>query len=108
MIFTSLLGFPRGAQNAKCVEHFDFPVNVSRCTGSLCWCQVDGGSPSLWRVQAAVSSNSTKEEETACHGCEAGTNPAPYGPSCDYACVQALLSRVSFHRASDKKSDACV
>src|SRR5882757_5482727 len=95
----------RGGPECECVEHFDLPVNVSRCTGSLCWCQSTAGVHRLWRVQAAVSSNSG-EEETACHGCEAGTNPAPYGPSCDCACGQALLSRVSFHQASDKKSDA--
>src|SRR5260370_39403905 len=105
MIFTSLLGFRRGAKKCECVEHFDFPVNVSRCTGSLCWCQSTAGVHLSGGVQAAVSSNS-EEEETACRGCEAGTSPAPYGPSCDCAYVQALPSRVSFHRASDKKSDA--
>src|SRR6266436_1625062 len=97
--FSDSKGGPRMRMRGACL-----PVNVSRCIGSLSWYQVDGGSPSLWLVLAAVSSNS-KEEETACRGCEAGTNPAPYGPSCDCACEQALPSRVSFHRASDKKSD---
>jgi hypothetical protein len=36
----------------------------------------------------------------------ADVNPALYELSCDYACVQALLSRVSSHLVSDKKSDA--
>src|ERR1700692_3223937 len=27
----------------QCVEHFDFPVDASRCIGSLCWCQSTAG-----------------------------------------------------------------
>ena len=66
---------------------------------------VDGGSPSL-AIQAAVSSNSEDEEESGRRGCGAVTNPAPYGPSCDYVCELVLLSLVSSHLVSDKKNDA--
>jgi hypothetical protein len=43
-----------------------FPVNVSRYTGSLCWCQSTAGVHRSGGFQAAVSSNS-REEETAGH-----------------------------------------
>jgi hypothetical protein len=43
-----------------------FPVNVSPIYRLSLLVPVDGGSPSLWLVQAAVSSNS-REEETAGH-----------------------------------------
>ena len=51
-------------------------------------------------------SRQTSLRETAILAAELIFNPALYEPSCDYACVQALLSHVSSHLVLDKKSDA--
>jgi hypothetical protein len=64
---------------------------------------VDGGSPFAglfwWPSLQAC------DWEMACHGYKnRNLNPALYEPSYDYACVRVLLSHVSSHLVSDKKS----
>jgi len=82
------------------------PVKKSYCQGSLrrgrlmAGVHLSGGSGGrLFRL-------STRGGDGLPWLWELVTNPAPYGPSCDYAYVPALLLRASSHLVSDKKSDA--
>jgi len=70
------------------------PVILSRSVSSLsAGCQWDGGSSIALTIQRAVSfilSKSKRRRPAMVYGA-CNTNPAPYGPSCDYACERALL-----------------